>query len=624
MKRPSSNPALLPRVILLAVVLGSSMAHSVAQSAGRTFYVDCTSSGNGSGTRDSPWNDLATVNAAAFAPADILEFRRGTACRGSLSPHGSGSKDAVIRITAYGEGSRPRIIAQASAEESFHLFNQQYWDIDSLDLSGGTTYGVFISGDKGILHHIHLSNLAVHDVVGGPVKHKESGLVSISPSSADEHFDDVLVEGVTAWNTNQWAGILVGGGNVGYPPESDWSRNVTIRNSSIHDVQGDGIVLFRVRNGLIDSTVAWNTGMQITESIGTPNAIWTWMCTDCIVRNSEAYLTDSPGVDGGVFDIDYGNTRNSVIDNYGHDTQGYCVAVFGAGFVTRESIVRGNLCIDNGRSPRMAKYQGAMFLHSWNGGSIDGLTVENNTVYYSPLENSPMVINDATIKAGTATFQSNSFFSTSPWMVQSNTLLNFSANQYNYYGASAPHWKYGADNFTTLQRLESSTSQEAGSHVSSFPLSAWPSLIEGQSPAAAESSPHDPADSAWRLVGTVPVSIDDRGLLNDAALQQLLTLQSFAQQYRAQGLKVEITITSPNSLLFQSEAFHNAIADLDLHDVSVVTEGAERQQQTSLLSSSGNVVQHWNGFAGPVGLGLALRQAIGEPVYAQMEMGSHE
>ena len=151
---------------------------------------------------------------------------------------------------------------------------------------------------------------------------------------------------------------------------------MVIRNSTVHNVQGDGIVLFRVRHGSIESSVAWNTGMQVTQTIGTPNAIWTWMCDDCTVTQNEAFLTDSPGVDGGAFDIDYGNTDNSVIDNYGHDTQGYCVAVFGAGFVTRASTVRGNLCINNGRSPRMADFQGAIFLHTWNGGSIDGLTVE--------------------------------------------------------------------------------------------------------------------------------------------------------------------------------------------------------------------------------------------------------
>ena len=188
-------------------------------------------------------------------------------------------------------------------------------------------------------------------------------------------------------------------------------------------MQGDGIVLFRVIHGRIDSSVAWNTGMQVTETTGTPNAIWTWMCDDCTVEGNEAYLTDSPGVDGGAYDIDYGNTKNSVIDNYGHDTQGYCVAVFGAGFVTKESTVRGNLCVNNGRSPRMAKYQGAIFLLSWNDGSIDGLTVENNTVYWSPFENSPALVNQATIKAGTAAFRNNTIYSTSPWIVDSNTSL---------------------------------------------------------------------------------------------------------------------------------------------------------------------------------------------------------
>ena len=204
--------------------------------------------------------------------------------------------------------------------------------------------------------------------------------MAITPGTTEQHFDDVLIDGITACNTDQWSGIVVGGDNFGFPQPETWSTHAVIRNSIVHDVQGDGIVLFRVRYSSIESNVAWNTGMQVTQTIGTPNAIWTRMCDQCAVRQNEAFLTDSPGVDGGAFDIDYGNTNNSVIDNYGHDTQGYCVAVFGAGFVTRASTVRGNLCINNGRSPRMADFQGAIFLHPWNGGSIDGLTVEKNTV----------------------------------------------------------------------------------------------------------------------------------------------------------------------------------------------------------------------------------------------------
>jgi hypothetical protein len=537
-----------------------------------------------------------------------------------LAPKGSGAEGAPIRLTAYGEGPRPKVIAR-QGEEALRLFNQQYWDIDSLDISGGNTYGVFISGDNGILHHIHLSNLLVHDVLGGEMRHKESGLVTISPGSVNQHFDDVLVDNVTAWHTNQWVGIVVGGGNLGYPPETDWSINAVIRNSTVHDVQGDGIVLFRVRNGRIDTSVAWNTGMQITQTMGTPNAIWTWMCDDCTVENNEAYLTDSPGVDGGAYDIDYGNTKNSVIDNYGHDTQGYCVAVFGAGFVTKQSVVRGNLCIDNGRSPRMANYQGAIFLLSWNGGSIDGLTMEDNNVYWDPFENAPALLNEATIKDGTASFRNNSIYSTSPRMIQSNASLSFAQNHYSYFGAGKPEWRYGAKAFSSLAQMQSGPRQETGSSYLQRPLRQWSEAFQqkpGESPSVTSRPNRSMPDEHWLLSCTLPVSLDSSGLINDAALQQLTVLKSMSRQYRAQGLHVTLRMTSPDARLFSTEAFRNAITDLDLRGIAVEHSADAAPEHTTLSTPGGRIAAQWNGFAGPVQLGLALRRAIGEPVFTQM------
>ena len=562
-----------------------------------------------------------------FLPGDTIRLRRGTKCDGPLTPRGSGAEGAPIRLTAFGEGPRPKLAAPRTSEEALRLFNQQYWDIDSLDISGGNTYGIFISGNNGILHHIHLSNLLVHDVFGGELKHKESGLVTISPGSVNEHFDDVLVNDVNAWNTNQWVGIVVGGGDLGYPPESDWSTNAVIRNSTVHDVQGDGIVLFRIRNGAIQSSVAWNTGMQITQTIGTPNAIWTWMCDDCTVQNNEAYLTDSPGVDGGAYDIDYGNTKNSVIDNYGHDTQGYCVAVFGAGFVTRESVVRGNLCINNGRSPRMAKYQGAIFLLSWNGGSIDGLTMEDNTVYWNPFENVPALLNEAIIKAGSATFRNNTFYSTSPWLVDSNTTPSFTQNHYSYFGAANPEWRFGTQMFNSLAQAQSSLHQETGSSFAQHPLSQWPAMRQssgtfdyktGESPGVAH------PESSWRLSCVLPISFDANGLLDDAALQQIVVLKSLSQQYRPQGLHVTLRVISRDAQVFKSTAFRNAITDLGLQGITLEQSTGGGSEQTTLFSPRGTVAGQWNGFAGPVQLGLALRQSLGEPIYAQMGVGADD
>jgi hypothetical protein len=512
-------------------------------------------------------------------------------------------------------GSRPQIVADAKAEEALRLFNQQYWEIDSLDIAGGTTYGIFISGDNGILHHIHLSNLAVHDVLGGTMKHKESGLVAISPSSAKSHFDDVVVDGVDAWHTNQWVGILVGGGNLGFPPESEWNTNAVIRNSTVHDVQGDGIVLFRVRKGLIDSSVAWNIGMQDAQTIGTPNAIWTWMCNECIVQRSEAYLTDSPGVDGGAFDIDYGNTKNSVLDSYGHDTQGYCVAVFGAGFVTHESVVRGNLCINNGRSPRMANYQGAIFLWTWNGGSIDGLRVENNAIYWSPFENAPALLNKADIKLGTASFQNNTIVSTAPWMTESNTAISMTGNSYRYFGSGTPEWRYGGKSFTAMHWLQEDAKQESGAHFEQMPLRDWPQVFVQR----------DAAEPAWMLDCVLPVALDANRLMGDSTLQEVVMLKSFSQQYAVQGLKVNIELTSEDPKLFESEAFRNALTDLNLRGIKLTRRVTRREEfHIALHKPNGEAASEWKVPVGPVPLGLALRKVFGEPIYAQMNVSARE
>jgi hypothetical protein len=590
-----------------------------ASTSARTFYLDCSSPAAGDGSSpQSAWNNLSQLGAITFSPGDTIRLRRGTECNGAFAPKGSGADGASIRLTAYGEGARPRIVAPKQSEEALRLFNQQYWDIDSLDISGGNTYGIFISGDRGILHHIHLSNLLVHDVLGGEIKHKESGLVSISPGSVNQHFEDVLVDNVTAWNTNQWVGILVGGGNLGYPPESDWSSNVTIRNSVIHDVQGDGIVLFRVRNGEIATSVASSTGMQDTENIGTPNAIWTWMCDDCVVRDNEAYLTDSPGVDGGAYDIDYGNTKNSVIDNYAHDTQGYCVAVFGAGFVTRQSTVRGNLCINNGRSPRMAKYQGAIFLLTWNDGSIDGVTIENNTVYWSPFESVAALLNEADIKPGTAVFRNNTIYSTSPLLVDSNTSLTLAQNHYFYFGAGDPEWRYGTQRFSTL------ADHEPGSSLVKRPLLQWAQRFEQESSETSAQTSRHTEQIHWRLTCVLPVSLNAQQMLNDSVLQQITTLKSFSHQYRPQGLRISLQLTATDKQLLTTEAFRNAVRDLDLDGITVEQAAENATEKTTLSMPDGRIAAHWNGIIGPVQLGLALRRALGEPLYAQMGVKADE
>jgi hypothetical protein len=595
---------------------------------GHEYFVDCGGAepvGDGLST-SSAWHTLEAVNTHTFAPGDVIHLKRGTECRGSLWPKGSGVETAVVRLTAYGDGVRPKVTAGKGDAQAFKLFNQEYWDIDSIDFSGGTLFGVFVSGDMGILHHIHLRNLLVHDVYGDKLKSKDCGLVVIQPGKARQHFDDVLVDGVTAYRTNQWAGIMAGGGNFGFLAEADWSTHVTVRNSVVHDVFGDGIVLFRVRGGRIDTSVAWHTGMQPTESTGTPNAIWTWMCTDCVVSQNEAFLTDSPGVDGGAFDIDYGNTRNSVLDNYGHDTQGYCIAVFGAGFVTHDSAVEGNLCINNGKSPRMAFYQGAIFLWTWNNGTIENLRVERNTIYWTPPGGAPALINHAAIQGSRIIFRENRIYSSSPWIFDSNKEITFQNNRYTTCGLDAAAWVFDSHSYNSFDQFRAATGQDDASTWSSnrdrancLGLARF-TPEKGSQTNNAITGTANQTSQGWRVVSDIPVSVDTKGLLDATSASEIVILKNLYMQFRPRGLRMTLRLHLQQGNARQS--LKNVIGDLALGDIKTVFlsgSDSRKKSKTSLIAPNGSQAMEWLGFVGASKIGLAVRSKLGEPLYSQLE-----
>jgi hypothetical protein len=609
MVRFSPGPAfrIFIRAAALVAVLSplspqSSSAQVSASAPSRSFFIDCSAGNAGDGSSAHPWNSLSAAAMHPFAASDRIALARGTVCHGSFSPQGSGAEGHPIRLTAYGQGPRPRIVAAAADRQALLLFNQEYWQIDSLDLSGGNTYGIFISGDKGILHHIYLKNLFVHDVVGGEMKNKDNGLVLVGPSSPHVFFDDILVDGVVAAHSNQWAGILVGGGPFGYGPDAPLNSHITVRNSSVQDVYGDGIVLFRDSDSVIETSTAWETGMQPTQTIGTPNAIWTWTCTDCAVRDNEAFLTDSPGVDGGAYDIDWDNTRNIVERNYAHDTQGYCVAVFGSGYVTSESVVRDNLCIDNALSPRLAPLQGAVYLHTWNGGVIRGLRMERNTILWNPpVAAAAAIVNDAAMDGGPVVFTGNRIESTAPLFYSSNADLAPAANSYRYDSNGDARFTLGDRHYATLAALEAAGFEKGST------------FQKGSAPTQTELS--------LRLDATVDFTLDADGLLASGPRAQLMVLRCLAAQYGPALLAVNVHLRRAPISAVEQVAQANALLDLDAGPIHF----DQNEQQAGVIrlwTSDGRLLNEWRGFQNAATLGGAVRARLGAPHFAAMPQAS--
>ena len=584
-------------LLLMAYPSRCTLAQEPNQSP-HSFFIDCSGPPYGDGTSKHPWNSIAEVQAHPFAPGDHIAFARGTVCRGTFTPAGSGTAAKPIRLTAYGKGQRPRIVAANTDPLVLGLSNQEYWQIDSLDLSGANHYGIFITGDKGTLHHLYLKNLYVHAIRGGGLKNKDNGLVVVGASSRDMHFDDVLVDGVDAAHTNQWAGILIGGGNFGM--DMPLNEHVIVRNSSVHDVYGDGIVLFRDSDGVIETSAAWETGMQPTETVGTPNAIWTWTCTDCTVRDNEAFLTDSPGVDGGAYDIDWNNARNLVERNYAHDTQGYCVAVFAAGYITSESIVRNNLCTANALSPRQAAQEGAFSIHTWNNGVIRGLRIENNRIEWNPsVSTGAAIVDDADTDGTPIFFTGNRIESEAPFFYNTTAQFVSSGNSYSYSGRGDTRFTLGERREVTLTSL-----QAAGFEKGSKLDAKGPSL---------------PAEIGLRLDATIDFALDEDGLLAPAPRAQLLVLRTLAAQYGNGILTVAVHLReAANPSPVENLALANALVDLDAQEIQFALDG-QGSQIIQLRTLDGRLLNEWHGFQNASALGDAVRSRVGQPHYAAME-----
>lgn len=453
------------RLALLAAAACLACLPLLGICAGNTYYVSSKGDDANAGTSEAaPWRTIARVNAAEFAPGDSILFERGGTFAGMLAPKGSGAPGAPITLGAYGTGERP-VIAGPTEEftAAIKLENQEYWVIRDLETTGGCQWGIYIHHDLPgtVLHHFRIINCFVHDVAGmhNSSTGKNTGCIVFNGTAADGHFDDVLVDGCAAGATREWAGIFL----YSDYRSASYSTNITFRNCTVYETDGDGIVVFGGQDALIENCVAHDVGNDPHKDIGTPNGIWTWKTSRGIVQNCEVYRTHSPGVDGGAYDIDYYDRDNIVQYNYAHDCDSYGVAVFAAASdTTVNSIVRYNIFANNGRASDTAQ-EGDFYILTWDRGKIDGLQIYNNTSYWNPEGNHPCYRDRGTDFAGTLPrfFKNNIIYATVPSLIDAQKAVEFDHNCYWYAGPGKPVWIYDGKTYTDFAAYQKGSGQDA-------------------------------------------------------------------------------------------------------------------------------------------------------------------
>jgi hypothetical protein len=493
------------------VIIAFGRVQTTAWAAGNSYYVDCSAESNGDGSQESPWNTLDSVNdkEEGFSPGDLLLFKRNATCYGTLSPKGSGTNGNSITISAYGSGALPIINGRSNVtgeknEASLTLYNQEYWHIENIEIFGGTTFGIFVNGDGSqVLHHFRITNVVVRDVYGGNMSVKTTGLI-VFGYDWTQHFEDVVIDGATAHHTNMWAGIVITGKDWGWADTR--SNNITIRNSNVHDTYGDGIIVFSANNVLLEHNVVYDTGNEPVETIGTPNAIWTWDCSNCVVQFNEAYENASPGWDGGAFDIDYFSSDTTVQYNYGHDNDAYCISIFASGGPVTDNIVRYNVCSNNARNADLGTDRNAeLYFAVWYSndakGTIENTFVYNNTFYWNPANPTDHYAIAAydlwkgCCFSGTNLIWNNIIYAANPNLLnmEMNEDVSLDYNLYWYDGDDPVEFIWGVKRYNDFETYQLESGQDAHSlfadpllndptyHQQGFPTSAF--TLQSGSPA---------------------------------------------------------------------------------------------------------------------------------------------
>jgi len=365
--------------------LALSMCLAFASGAlATTYYVDSVG-GNDSWDGTSPgaaWQNLTKVNTVTFAPGDQILLKAGSVWNGQhLWPKGSGADGNPIIVDTYDTGAKPLINCDFVYAGAVLLYNQEYWEISNLEVTNWTTgdpddqNGVRVIGeDVGVLNHIHLKALDIHDVNGAlssrSIRDKAKttgGILFDALGSTRTSFNDVLIEGCYIHFVDR----------TGIKFWSNWSRykgatwephtNVAIRSNVLGDIGGDGIVPCMTQAPLVEHNVA----SYCNNRANSPNvAMWGWDIEDAVFQCNEAYLTQTTE-DGQGFDVDDYQYRTVIQYNYSHDNVGGFMLVCNSRFgFNTDSAIRYNISQHDHNK-----------LFRWSGYDMTGHKVYNNTFY---------------------------------------------------------------------------------------------------------------------------------------------------------------------------------------------------------------------------------------------------
>ena len=293
---------------------------------GTTYYVDSQrgDDSNDGTAENKAFRTLGKVNELNLEPGDTVLLKKGSVFEDqalTFTKEDSGTAEAPVKISTYGEGDRPKINTnghgrwelnygnrldnvnhkwKGTVSSSILIEDAEYLEIEGLELTNdrnsatdtekdkvyNDAYAMDRTGvagvakDNGTVDHIVLNDLYIHDVTGNVYnKHMTNGgiyFIVAKPTNEDEtgiaRYNDVQIRNCSLNKVNRW-GIAVGYTyqwgqfQTAELPDATMAKygssNVVIENNYLNHVGGDAITTMYLDRPMVQYNVSENAAEQI-------------------------------------------------------------------------------------------------------------------------------------------------------------------------------------------------------------------------------------------------------------------------------------------------------------------------------------------------------------------------
>ena len=365
-----------------------------------TIYVSNEGDDNNSGfTPETAKATLKAATASALVPGDTIALACGDTFKGGAVLTASGTEDAPIKVTSYGEGAKPVITDFAGTNivnGTGLLITGEYVEVSNLAFTDENGYSAldFYAYEEGATKGLKVENCYFYDINHTTLaKQDATGAIHfVAKGGKPTWFDGVEVlnnkfESVARtaiYFASEWTAVdkSQGWGNRNLALEDKspyFAENIVVNGNTINNNGGDAIMLIGTKDALVEYNVASNT--RLMADLGKENAfavIWCHSSVGCVMQYNEVYGTtgDNSGGDLNSFDIDHACTDCIIQYNYSHSNEGAFAIVCGADgendSMVSNSIIRYNVSVNDG----LGNKRGAIDLSA----GIDGVIFHNNTI----------------------------------------------------------------------------------------------------------------------------------------------------------------------------------------------------------------------------------------------------